>query len=182
MEPLVNQNKQTDAQLVKLAQQGQQEAFVTLYRRYLPKVYRRVRFQVHANEVEDVTQEVFISVMNSLDSFKGDSKFSTWLYTLTRNRIVDHYRKRRVEQVELENAEYQVSEEKVDLDQQIIVKDAMKRLPQDYQDIILMRFAEGLRFQDIAEARDQSLEAAKSMFRRAMTALKQEVRQLDATE
>lgn len=176
MEP----SNRTDEELVKLAQRGEQDAFVTLYRRYLPKVYKRIRFQIPESDTEDVTQEVFISLMNSLRSFKGDSKFSTWLYTLTRNRIVDYYRKRHVEQVELEKAEHRVSEDKVDIDQRIIIKDAMKQLPQDYQDIILMRFAEGMRFKEIADARGQSLEAAKSLFRRALTTLREEVRQADA--
>ncbi len=180
MEPLQNQDELSDEELVTLAQDGKQDAFVILYHRYLPKVYKRVRFQIPESEVEDVTQEVFISVMNSLGSFKGDSKFSTWLYTLTRNRIVDYYRKRRVEKVELDKAEHQVAESQTGIDDQIIIKDAMKQLPADYQDIILMRFAEGMRFKEIAKARGQSLEAAKSLFRRALTALRKEVRQADA--
>ena len=71
---------------------GTQDAFVLLYERYFPTVFARVRFKVPESDVEDVTQEIFIAMLKSLGSFKGQSKFSTWIWTITNRKIVDYYR------------------------------------------------------------------------------------------
>ena len=70
------------------------DAFNELYERYLPVVYRRVRYMIPEQDVDDVTQEVFIAVVRSIKSFRGDSLFSTWLRTLVKRQIADFYRRR----------------------------------------------------------------------------------------
>jgi RNA polymerase sigma-70 factor (ECF subfamily) len=60
-------------------------------------------------------------------------------------------------------------------DNQIILREAMRALPDHYQEIILMRFAEDLKFQEIAETQGISLDAAKSLFRRAIAALRSQI-------
>jgi hypothetical protein len=77
--PPLNTPSPSDEELARSAQQGKQDAFVMLYERYFPNVLARVRFKVPENDVEDVTQEIFIAVMKSLGGFKGQAKFSTWL-------------------------------------------------------------------------------------------------------
>ncbi len=83
-----------DAELVRLAQAGSLEAFTALYERYFAVVFSRVRYLVPEQDVEDVIQEIFITVMRSLKTFKGTSQFGTWLRTLTNRRIADYYRRR----------------------------------------------------------------------------------------
>lgn len=63
----------------------------------------------------------------------------------------------------------------ITLDEKIMLRRAMCRLPEQYQDVLLMRFAEGLKFREIALLQDRSLEATKSMFRRAINALRTEM-------
>ena len=57
-------------------------------------------------------------------------------------------------------------------DERISMRRALKQLPLDYQEVILLRFAEGLKFKEVADALDKNPEAVKSLFRRAIAALK----------
>jgi RNA polymerase sigma-70 factor (ECF subfamily) len=169
----------SDEELVRLAYKGEQEAFDLLYKRHLPNVMGRVRLKIPENDVEDVTQEIFIAVLRSLDRFKGQSKFSTWVWTITNHKIVDYYRHHKhnlIEQDEYEEAVTQDSSEyatdvnnpQSDLD---AVRQALCALPQSYQDILLMRFVDEMPFNEIAEHNKQSLEATRSLFRRSVAAL-----------
>ena len=180
-----NQRLQSDSDLIRLAQQGELNAFTELYERYLSSVYNRVRYVVPEVDVEDVTQEVFIALMKSLHTFKGDALFSTWLRTLTNRRVADYYRKRNAKDVTLQAdisetnpgniASLQVPSHTARADDQIILHQAIRTLPDHYQEIILMRFAEDLKFQEIAELQGVSLDATKSMFRRAIAALRSQI-------
>jgi RNA polymerase sigma-70 factor, ECF subfamily len=177
----------SDEVLVRLAQQGNREAFTSLYERYLPVVFKRVRYAVPERDVEDVTQDIFIAVLRSLKSFKGNALFSTWLRTLTKRRIADFYRRKNPARHELDmdidEADDLVTEGSTSpgsLDDAIEIRKAIRELPEDYQEIVLLRFAEGLQFNEIAQLRGQSLEATKSLFRRAIAALRRQMGEPDA--
>ena len=177
----------SDSMLVRLAQQGNRDAFSGLYERYLPMVFKRVRYAVPERDVDDVTQEIFIAAMRSLKGFKGDALFSTWLRTLTKRRIADYYRRKNPSQHELDmdigEADDLIGEGDAppgSLDDSIAVRKAMRALSEDYQEIVLLRFAEGLQFNEIAQLRGQSLEATKSLFRRAIAALRKQMGEPDA--
>ncbi|KAB2856510.1 MAG: hypothetical protein F9K46_14120, partial [Anaerolineae bacterium] len=70
----------SDEQLAVLAQQGDKDAFMALYNRYLAKVFNRVKSRVPPQDAEDVTQEAFVAVVRSLPKFERRAKFNTWLY------------------------------------------------------------------------------------------------------
>ena len=84
----------SDEHLIQQYIKGDQQAFDSLYDRHIRSVYKRVRYLIPETDVEDVTQEVFIAALRSLRSFRGDAKFSTWLRTLTNNKVAEYYRKR----------------------------------------------------------------------------------------
>lgn len=182
----------SDDKLVAQAQQGKLEAFTMLYERYLPVVYNRVRYVVPDSDVEDVTQEVFITVLKSLNSFKGQAQFTTWLRTLTNRRVADYYRQRNDSETHLKVdlsevnpgsiAGLQISSQVGESDDKIILRQAIRSLPDHYQEVLLLRFAEGLKFKEIAQLQDQSLEATKSLFRRAIAALRSELGETYAAE
>jgi len=171
------QQEISDEILVQQFKEGRQDVFDMLYQRHLPSVYKRVRYVIPENDVEDVTQEIFIAVLGSLSSFRGDSQFRTWLRTLTNYKVAEFYRKRTRKQEPLlaplseasgrmEGATSQVLEER------IFLQNALKKLPDNYREIILLRFAEDMQFDEIAKLTNQNLEAAKSLFRRAIAALR----------
>jgi len=166
--------------LIQQFKEGNSDAFDALYRCYLPKVYNRVRYVIPAEDVEDVTQEVFLAALKALPAFRGEAQFSTWLRTLTNHKVAEFYRKRNrkqeVRQAPLSEAagrmEGHTSEA---LEERIVMRCALQQLPASYQEVLILRFAEDLQFNQIAEVTGQSLEAAKSLFRRAVVALKNQL-------
>ena len=179
------ENSLPDIKLIQMAKEGNLEAFTILYERYLPMVHNRVRYVIPTQDVEDVTQEVFVAMMKSLKSFKGNAKFSTWLRTLTNRRVADYYRKRKAagQQVDIDLSDtgsHHLNELKVEantakIDDRVILQQALRALPQRYQEVLLLRCAEGLQFNEIAQVQGQTLEATKSLFRRAVASLRKQV-------
>ncbi len=169
----------SDEHLARLAQQGDRDAFLKLYDMYLPKVFNRVKSRIPPSYVEDVTQEIFIAVIRSIDRFELRSRFNTWLYTIVNRQIADFYRQRerRTEEksVNLDLVENFLSEPSFEAergDERALVQQALLDLPEHYQEVILLRFADGLTFAEIAQSRGQTLEAVKSLYRRAIQALR----------
>jgi RNA polymerase sigma-70 factor (ECF subfamily) len=176
-------NADNDAQLASRAQQGDREAFLTLYNRYLNKVYNRVKSRVPNNDVEDVVQEIFITLVRSLPSFEQRSQFSTWLYTIVNRQIADFYRKRQrtinddrtVSLDDIEQTMPASADNREHMDEQMLIKRAMAKLPEHYQEIIYLRLVDQYPFADIAMKRGQSVEAVKSLYRRAIQAIHEQV-------
>lgn len=172
-----------DALLARQAQQGDREAFLMLYNRYLNKVYNRVKSRVPVDDVEDVVQEIFIAAVRSIKNFEQRSQFNTWLYTIVNRQIADFYRKRgrRISDdhlVSLEHIEQTVTSPEHDrdhLDEQTLIRRALNNIPDHYREVIFLRFAEQLAFAEIAEQRGQSVEAVKSLYRRAIQAIREQI-------
>ena len=169
----------SDEMLVAKAQAGDRDAFFTLYDRYLGKVFNRVKSKIPPQEAEDVTQDVFIAVSRSLKGYKQEARFNTWLYTIVNRQIADFYRRRSRQssgndaEVDLETGEAVATVlDSQEIDQRLLIQRALDTLPEHYQEIILLRFADGLTFNEIAEQRQQSLEAIKSLYRRAIQAVR----------
>jgi RNA polymerase sigma-70 factor (ECF subfamily) len=167
----------SDEHLIQRFKQGDLEAFNSLYERYLPRVHNRVRYVVPETDIEDVTQEVFIAVLKSLGSFRGESLFSTWLRTLTNYKVAEYYRKRNRKQdpQEAPIAEAEALPDEgngISMEERITLRKGLVSLPEKYREIILMRFSEGMQFEEIANSTGTNLEATKSLFRRAVVALR----------
>jgi len=170
----------SDDMLIQQIKDGSMEAFDALYHRYLPSVYKRVKYVVPENDIEDVTQEVFIAVIQSLRTFRGDSQFGTWLRTLTNHKVAEYYRKRNRKQEPL-LAPLSEAAGKLEggapkaMEERIFLQRSLLKLPENYREVILLRFAEDLQFNEIAELMGQNLEAVKSLFRRAIAALRNQL-------
>lgn len=179
-----------DEELVQYAQQGRLDAFTAIYERYLPVVYNRVRFTVPMSDVEDVTQEIFIAVMRSLKTFRGEARFSTWLRTIVNRQIAEFYRRRQPHEVELKteytlthlsnSSQSLINTSSFPTDDLMVVRQALNRLPDKYKEILLLRFADGMQFNEIANLSQESLEATKSLFRRAVAALRKNMEESNA--
>ncbi|GAP13659.1 RNA polymerase sigma factor, sigma-70 family [Longilinea arvoryzae] len=183
----------TDEELVRCAQAGEVAAFNILYERYLDVVYQRVRYSVPQADVEDVTQETFIAVIRSLKEFRCDSKFRTWLYTILGRKIADYYRRSDPADFEWIKGEDNGDDDSVNqisqildgtnsanIDDVIWIRQALLRLSPHYREVILLRFVDGLSFLEIANQLGQSLDATKSLFRRAISTLQQDLEKTHA--
>jgi RNA polymerase sigma-70 factor (ECF subfamily) len=177
-----NPSEVQDEELLRLILIGDQEAFGQLYTRHLTTVYKRVAYLIPEEDVEDVTQEVFIAVMRSLKTFKGDSKFSTWLRVITNRQIANYYRKNKqmlkdghLDQDDSSLHRKSTPTSRDTQDRRIYIQQCLMGVPDHYREIILLRFVEGLKFQEIATLQGKSLDAVKSVFRRAIEAMRKEL-------
>jgi RNA polymerase sigma-70 factor (ECF subfamily) len=133
-------------------------------------------------DVEDTTQEVFLAALKSLSTFRGEAQFGTWLRALTNHKIAEYYRKcnrkREAPQVPFNEAlDYSDGETVNLMEERIALRKAIQQIPCQYQEVLLLRFVEGLQFNEIAQLNRQSLEATKSLFRRAVSALRNQLDQ-----
>jgi len=169
--------EQDDQKLVLQAKAGDQHAFSTLYDTYFKKVYNRVAYLIPAEDIEDVTQEVFIAMVQSLKTFRGDSKFSTWLRVITNRQIANYYRKNKaiLTESDIEANSDSLKSKTMLADSSlnnIYLTRGLMELPEHYREILLMRFAEEMKFKHIAHSLGKSLDATKSLYRRAIETLR----------
>jgi RNA polymerase sigma factor (sigma-70 family) len=140
---MASRNTPSDEELVRSAQQGKLEAFTTLYERYLHTVYNRVRYTVPEQDVEDVTQEIFIAVMKSLKGFRCESQFNTWLRTLVIRQIADYYRRKSPLQILVEAdsktndeediyARAEKPDQRANMDESMALRHGLATLPEQY--------------------------------------------------
>jgi len=167
----------SDEHLIQQFVQGDLLAFDSLYNRHVKAVYNRVRYVIPATDVEDVTQDVFLAALCSLPTFRGEAQFTTWLRTLTNHKVAEYYRRRSRKkesmQVDMIYAEGRSDQSNgVSLEDLIALQNGLNNLPKQYREVILLRFAEGMPFNEIANQLKQNPEATKSLFRRAISALR----------
>jgi RNA polymerase sigma-70 factor (ECF subfamily) len=99
----IEQVRDADAHLVQRAREGDSDAVTELYRRHERRVYNlALRTLGNPWDAADVSQEAFIKAFRSLDSFKGESRFTTWLHRIVVNAAYDHLRRQRPEPMEID--------------------------------------------------------------------------------
>jgi RNA polymerase sigma-70 factor, ECF subfamily len=171
--------------LIRGAKRGKTENFSTLYAHYVPSIYRFIYMKVtHREEAEDLTHEVFLSAWQNLGSYQSRGfPFSSWLYQIARNKVIDYYRLRKVK-VALEDASPEQLKAEGDpaaeLDKQFTletVRSAIRSLSHDKQDVLLMKFMEDLPHEEIARTLAKSEGAVRLIQHRAINELKKLLRQ-----
>ncbi len=158
---------------------GDASAFGVLYDRYQPAIYRFVALKVGRREdAEDITHQVFLRAWQSVGTYEGRGfPFSSWLYRIARNQIVDFYRAHR-EHTDLDEVEPLLlmeddTAEELDLKADVArVRAAMLELRTDYQDVIILRFIEERTLEEAAQALDRSVGATKVLQHRALRSLR----------
>lgn len=174
----------SEEKLIKRARRGDQECFGKLYDLHLSKIYRFILMKVNSREIaEDLVHEVFMNAWKNLGRYRHRGfPFSSWLYQIARNEVIDHYRLKRdhvsIEGVEEETFKVEnVVAEELDraLDWQK-VRGAITKLTGDQQDVIIMRFVEGLSHREIALALLKTEGAVRIIQHRAIGELKRILR------
>jgi RNA polymerase sigma-70 factor, ECF subfamily len=196
--PLSNRSPRhlPDDELIRVARDGDNAAFTELVRRYEDTVFRfSYRVCRDSNKAAENLQDTFVNVFRKLRTFDGNSKFSTWLYTIVTNNCLMKHRKRKGELLEdsLEVFDHPphphyhrrqmqplaIQDTPADLVMTRELRDALdraiSRLPQDYRVVFIMRDIEGESNEDTAKALGLSVEATKSRLRRARAFLRKEL-------
>lgn len=162
--------------IISRAQQGDQQAFYQLYQQYHRKVYAICwRMLADKDSAEDVCQEVFVQLWQKIANFRGESKFSTWLHSVTNNIVLGHLRKhknwlQRIFSIEDQTmadilVEMPDSVELTELDKHIA------RLPERARLVFVLFAVEGYRHEEIANMLDMAVGTSKAQYHRARNLL-----------
>ena len=147
------------AQLVKLAQDGNTEAFGKIYDAFLTPVYRYVVFRFPEELAEDLVADIFVKAWEKIHTYRTFTgiPFSAWLFRIARHAVIDAYRSTRGFE--------ELSEELVDenrdndpahrMDRKLsiaMVRSALDLLPKDYRDVLLLHYVAGLGHTEVARS------------------------------
>ncbi|MDR6227602.1 sigma-70 family RNA polymerase sigma factor [Desmospora profundinema] len=183
--------KRSEASLIRLAQAGNQAAFIELIQPYHRSIYslayRKLR---HPQEAEDITQETILRVYSHLNRFRNGHRFSSWIYRIARNLCIDRLRKKQADihldsswGIGSERDWYQrlpvggpspeecllAEEEKNEL------RRALKRLPANYRSVMHLRYMKQLPLADIGKILRLPVNTVKTRVHRGREALRNQL-------
>ncbi len=173
-----------DSELVSEARKGSQRAYAEIVERYQRPLFSLVVRMVKAPELaEDLCQEAFVKAFKALDSYDDGRKFSSWLFKIAHNTTIDHLRRKRLQFESLDGDEESdrpshaqtVADEKAlspemsaqSSDLGRVLELAIDQLREDYREVIVLRFVEGLAYQEIADITGLPLGTVKTNIHRA---------------
>jgi len=175
-----------DHRLIAECLGGKTASFGELVRRYQDRLYNTVyRLMENAEDAQDVVQEAFINAYQSLDSFKGDALFFTWLYRIAVNTAISHRRKKRVlarissrkddglmepaDPSDLSRPGYAMEQ----AEQEQKVHRAIARLSPEHRAVLVMKELEGQKYEEMAEALGVPIGTIRSRLHRARLELRE---------
>jgi len=170
-------NALKDLELIELFRKGHEEAFHELVVRYQVKVYWIARRFIQDHDLsDDVVQEVLIKVYNTLNGFRGNSSFFTWLYRLTVNISLNTLRKQRVKDYlridEFFDLPVDRSEQPDEIvernEQQDLISHAISTLPKKQKAVFILRYYEELSYEEISHILKTSIGGLKANYFHAM--------------
>ncbi len=192
-----NSNTDDDRQLVKDSVKGDREAFNTLVEKYYKKIYNLAyRFVGDTEEANDLAQEIFTAAFQNLKKFRGDAKFSTWLFQIATNRGKNRFKylKRRGyfanrsmpdgdddrDSSQRMIPDFSTNPETLLAGKQVqkIVQDAINELDPDHKEIVILRDIEGFSYDEIAQILNLPEGTTKSRLHRARMVVKEKLKKV----
>ena len=169
----------TEEDLVRRAQNRDQEAFAQLYEEHFDRIYRYLALRIgNEMEAEDLTQQVFLNALQSINSFRWKgAPFSAWLYRIAHNQAVDHMRKKK-KRTDLPLDESLASSDsnpqsaiELKMDSEQLLR-ATGRLTEAQRQVIALRFTSELSIAEVAGVMGKSQGAVKALQHSAIVALR----------
>jgi RNA polymerase sigma-70 factor (ECF subfamily) len=189
-----------ESSLIERAKDGESKAFDSLIRMHQPAVARRVRRLCRKEEdVEDIVQEVMITLYRKIDRFQGRSSLSTWLYRIATNAFLMYERRKRRDKLTFIQDEPNQGEDRAEAfgfhlyeptdgfsyvyekELQNSISEAMKELPEIYRQILLLRRRDGFSLREVSRLAKISVPSVKSRQYRGKQMLKAKI-SLDALQ
>jgi len=180
--------------LIERCLQGDQQAWEQIVRQHWRKVFNvAYKFVAKHDEAEDLTQDIFLKIFKSLDTFDRRANFQTWLISVSRNLCIDHYRSVRKERETIDrdvdaneltpaapgqNA-YQALEQR---DRVELLRKAMAELPPTLREAVVKRDIQELSYQEIADQLNLPEGTVKSRINRGRTELARQVQRIRIEE
>lgn len=186
--------RRRERKLVRALKERDEEAFRELVRVFQHRVFNIVyRIIGDRDEAEEVSQEVFVAVFKHIDSFRGDSKLSTWLYRIAtnhaKNRVKYLSRRKRGRHQDIDetpesaveqtpaggDAFFRPDQEAVGQELHDILREGLQTLSEEHRAVIVLRDVEGMSYREISEVLEVAEGTVKSRLYRARVALKEYV-------
>ncbi|MER3498261.1 MAG: RNA polymerase subunit sigma-70 [Chitinophagaceae bacterium] len=174
--------------LIEKLKRGDEEAFKQIVESWKDLVYNTaIGFLQNAQDAEDITQEVFLEVFESVKNFKAEAKFTTWLYRITVSKALDHLRRKKRKkrfafvqslfgpnnETVVEKPDFNHPGIKLDnKERAAILFKAIDRLPENQKTAFTLHKIEGLSYQEISEVMNTTVSAIESLIHRARQNLK----------
>ena len=171
-----------ERELIRRAGQGDQEAFRQLVETYQAPAYRLALRMCGGDAAlaEDAAQEAFLAAWRGLPRFRGDSRFSTWLYRLTTNAAIDYLRREKRHRAADDIAELELPDDAPTMQElseraetQSRVRRALSCLSDEHRQVLLLRYMQELDYGEIAAALEVSEGTVKSRINRAKARLRE---------
>ena len=182
----------TDQEIVELALKGRETAYRELLRRYQRPVLSLIHRMVRDRELaEDLAQDTFVKVLNALDRYRPEFKFSSWIFKIAHNTALDALRRKEVPTLSLDGAPDAVTDAAQAATRPVVASDeqspadftagrelgaqievAIGLLRPDYRAAVTMYHIEGFAYEEIAEALDLPLGTVKTFIHRARRELR----------
>jgi RNA polymerase sigma-70 factor (ECF subfamily) len=177
-----------DLRLIAECLNGRTDAFGELVRRHQDRLYNTLyRLLDNADDAQDVLQDAFLNAYQSLDSFKGDAQFFTWLYRIAMNTAMSHKRKQRVAlSIEAGREEGNGYHEPMDVsefsqpgqalekaEQERRIQDALNRMSPEHRAVLILKDMEGQKYEAIAEILQVPVGTIRSRLHRARLELRE---------
>jgi RNA polymerase sigma-70 factor, ECF subfamily len=178
----------TDRDLVATAVSGTEGSFEELVRRYQRPISAYVyRMVGNYESALDLTQEIFIKVYNSLDRYRSEFKFSTWIYKIAHNAAVDHLRRTATREQSLvvgpegdqfdlpiESSRPSPEQESERRERRVEIETVVRTLPSNYRELIILRHSQDLSYEEIVEVTGLPLGTVKNRLFRAREMMRQQ--------
>ena len=182
-----------DADLAALAREGREPAFRELVRRYERPVFSLIFRMVRDRETaEDLGQETFIKILNHIDRYRPEFKFSSWLFKIANNLTIDHLRKRQLKTISIDGSPHAATAAEVEASTFDVeargesaleemesnelggaIEKAIAKLRPEYRACILLRHVEDRSYEEIAATLDLPLGTVKTYIHRARHELRE---------
>ena len=186
----LNPSQGTDVDIVKLAVSGDAQAFSDLYEQNVTRIYNYIYYRIGSEaDAEDLTARVFHRAFGHIEKYQEKGvPFMAWLYRIAHNLTANWYRDtRRRKEVSLEDHSdlphhSELPEREMEKTQEKeLLMNAIRRLPPERQQLILLKFLEDMSNCEIAMIMGKTEGAIKSLFHRSLIALREQVTQISGT-
>lgn len=168
----------SDEQLMMAVQKDQLDKLNELFDRYQKRLYNYfLKSTLDVEESSDLTQNVFIRVMKYRKSYKPGSNFELWVFQIARNQLKDHFRKLKIHNDRFNSVDVlpEVTDEtdEVQREREERLVRAMKKLPGDKRELLVLSKFQGMKYEQIAELRCSSVSAVKVQVHRTIKQLRE---------
>lgn len=173
----MKENRQQEKLVIEKLIKRDEKELLYFYRSHKDEVFRFIFHQTNKKDIaEEITQDVFIDFIEGLRDFRGESSLKTFLFSIARNKLVDYIRKKKIKRIlfsalpvrfieRVASVAFDDGIEKKEMSEKI--KTVFKRMPNDYQIILRLKYIDGVRVKSIAKKLSMGFKATESLLFRA---------------